>query len=153
MQFLWVFHWRPLLGRSFLASALEAQSAPLFFLISTLKNNRFTYTCNTYTHVFSIIVIHECIYYMSWIKIILCIILSNIISPNNLLLNLHLFILNMHVNFHANRMLFTIWFINSSLMHYFKLQILEFKQLINDMIIYIPCIGRWGHYQVSPGLI
>ena len=45
---------------------------------------------------------------MSWIQIILGIILNNVISPNNLLFNLHLFILNMHGNFHANWMLFTI---------------------------------------------
>ena len=30
-------------------------------------------------------------------------------------------------------MLFTIWSINSSFMHYFKLQKLEFKQLIDDI--------------------
>ena len=44
-------------------------------------------------------------------------------------------VLNMHVNFHANRMLFTILSINSFFMHYFKLQKLEFKQLIDNMII------------------
>ena len=34
-------------------------------------------------------------------------------------------------------MLFTIRFINSYFMHYFKLQKLEFKQLIDDMVINI----------------
>jgi len=36
---------------------------------------------------------------------------------------------------HINYMLFTIQSIKSSFMHYFKLQKLEFKQLINDMAI------------------
>ena len=37
---------------------------------------------------------------------------------------------------HTNRILFTIRFINSSFMHYFKLQKrLEFIQLIDDIII------------------
>ena len=36
---------------------------------------------------------------------------------------------------HANRMLFTIRYINSCFMHYFKLQKLEFKQLIDNMAI------------------
>ena len=52
--------------------------------------------------------------------------------PNNLLLNLYFenptvslhipYVLNMHVNFHANQMLFIICFINSFFVHYFKLQ-------------------------------
>ena len=54
----------------------------------------------------------------------------------NFAIRLHvLYILNMHVNFHINQMLFTIQFINSSFMHYFKLQKLEFIQLIGDMTI------------------
>ena len=71
--------------------------------------------------------------------------LSNITPPNNLLLNsyfknfivgLHvLYVLNMHNNIHANCLQFTIQSINSSFMHYFKLQKLEFKQLIDDMTI------------------
>ena len=36
---------------------------------------------------------------------------------------------------HTNRMLFTIRSINSSFMHYFKLQKFEFLQLIDDMTI------------------
>ena len=44
-----------------------------------------------------------------------------------------LYILNMHANFHTNWMLFTIRFINSSFMHYLKLQKLELIQLIDDM--------------------
>ena len=48
-----------------------------------------------------------------------------------------LYVLNMHVNFHANRMLFTILSINSFFMHYFKLQKLEFKQLIDNITIVI----------------
>ena len=46
-----------------------------------------------------------------------------------------LYVLNIHANFHTNRMLFTIRFINSSFMHYFKLQKLEFIQLIDNMTI------------------
>ena len=56
--------------------------------------------------------------------------------PNNLLMNLYfessivglhvLYVLNMHANFHINQILFTIQSINSSFMHYFKLQKLEF---------------------------
>ena len=48
-----------------------------------------------------------------------------------------LYVLNMHINFHANCMLFTILSINSFVMHYFKLQKLEFKQLIDNMTIVI----------------
>ena len=80
-----------------------------------------------------------------WVQVIPSIILSNVTPSNNLLLDsyfenstveLHiLYVLNMHANFHANQMQFTIRSINSSFMHYFKLQILEFKQLINDMTI------------------
>ena len=61
----------------------------------------------------------------------------NIISPNNLLLNLYfenltielyiLYVFNMHTNFYINQVLFTIQFINSYFMQYFKLQKLEFK--------------------------
>ena len=61
----------------------------------------------------------------------------NIISPNNLLLNLYfenltielyiLYVFNMHANFYINQVLFTIQFINSYFMQYFKLQKLEFK--------------------------
>ena len=46
-----------------------------------------------------------------------------------------LYILNMHANFHTNRMLFTIRSINLSCIHYFKLQKLIFLQLIDDMTI------------------
>ena len=41
----------------------------------------------------------------------------------------------MHTNIHANQLLFTIQFINSSFMHYIKLQRLKFKYLIDDMTI------------------
>ena len=41
----------------------------------------------------------------------------------------------MHTNIHANRLLFTIRPIDSYFSHYFKLQKLEFKQLIDDMTI------------------
>ena len=73
------------------------------------------------------------------------VILSNITLLIDLLLNLNLeivivglhilYIINMHTNFHVNRMLFTIISIISSAMHYFKLQKIEFKQLIDDMTI------------------
>ena len=55
---------------------------------------------------------------MSWVQVTLDVILSNITPPNNLLLNkyfenptveLHvIYVLNIHDNFHINRMLFTI---------------------------------------------
>ena len=73
------------------------------------------------------------------------VILSSVTPPNNLLLNsyfgnltvgLHvLYVFNMHANFHANRMLFTISSIYTFFMYYFKLQILKFKELIDDMTI------------------
>ena len=54
----------------------------------------------------------------------------------NLTIILHvLYVLNIHANFHINWMLFTIRFINSSFMHYFKLLKLEFKHLFDDMTI------------------
>ena len=43
----------------------------------------------------------------------------------------------MHVNFYTNKMLFTMRFINSYFMQYYKLQKLEFKQLIDDMAIHL----------------
>ena len=52
-------------------------------------------------------------------------------------------------NMHVNRMLFTIQSINSYFMHYFKLQKLEFKQLIDhDMIIdfLLSLICKYGEY-------
>ena len=68
-----------------------------------------------------------------WIQVTLGVTLSNVTPLNNLLLNLYfknltvelyvLYVLNIHANFHANRMLFTLWFINLS----FKVQKLEFK--------------------------
>ena len=54
----------------------------------------------------------------------------------NLTIGLHvLYVFNMHANFYANQMLFTILSINSFFIHYFKLQKLEFKQSIDDMVI------------------
>ena len=54
----------------------------------------------------------------------------------NFTVGLHiLYVLNMHVSFHTNQMLFTIRSINSYFMYYFKLQKLEFIQLIDHMII------------------
>ena len=71
--------------------------------------------------------------------------LSNITPSNDLLLNLYfknftvglhvLYVLNIHANFHNNWMLFIIQFINSSFIHYFKLQKFEFKQLIVEITI------------------
>ena len=71
--------------------------------------------------------------------------LINITPPNNLLINLYfenfivglhvLYVLNMCSKFHTNRMLFTIQSINSSFIHYLKLQKLEFIQLIDDITI------------------
>ena len=54
----------------------------------------------------------------------------------NSIVGLHvLYVLNMHANFHTIQMLFTICSIKSYFMHYFKLQKLEFIQLIDDMTI------------------
>ena len=68
---------------------------------------------------------------MSCIKVTFNIILSNVTLPNNLLMNLYfenfivglhiLYVLNMHVKFYTNQMLFIIRSINSSFIHYFKL--------------------------------
>ena len=65
--------------------------------------------------------------------------------PNNLLYNSYiknsiirlnfLYVLNINTNIHVNQLLFIIRFINSFFIHYFKLQKLEFKQLIDDMTI------------------
>ena len=69
----------------------------------------------------------------------------NITPPNYLLMNLYfvnftiglhvLCVLNMHAKFHINQMLFTIRSINSSFIHYFKLQKLKFIELIDNMNI------------------
>ena len=69
----------------------------------------------------------------------------NVTPPNYLLMNLYfvnftvglhvLCVLNMHAKFHTNQMLFTIRSINSSFIHYFKLQKLKFIQLIDNMNI------------------
>ena len=79
------------------------------------------------------------------VQVTLDVTLKNVTPSNNLLLNsyfenptvgLHvLYDLNMYVNFHANQMQYTIWSINSSFMHYFKLLKLESRQLIDDMTI------------------
>ena len=61
----------------------------------------------------------------------------------NLTIELYvLYVINIHANFHVNWMLFTILSINSSFMHYFKQQKLEFKQLIDDTTINFlsPCV-------------
>ena len=56
----------------------------------------------------------------------------------NFSVELHiLYVLNMHANFHVNWMLFTIQSINSSFMHCFNLQKLEFKHMIDDMVYLI----------------
>ena len=59
-----------------------------------------------------------------------------------------LYVFNIHANFHINWMLFTIWSINSYFMYYFKLQKLEFKQLIDDMAINLwsPWNFAYGEY-------
>ena len=71
------------------------------------------------------------IYIYSWVQVTPGVTLSNVTPPNNLLMNLYfenfivglhvLYLLNMHINFHINWMLFTIRSIYSSFMHYFKL--------------------------------
>ena len=78
---------------------------------------------------------------MGWVQVILGVTLSNVILSNNLLLNsyfknstVELYVLNMHTNIH-DQLSFIIRSINSFFFHYFKIQKLEFKQLIDDMII------------------
>ena len=66
--------------------------------------------------------------------------LSNIKQLNNFLLNLYfensiIRSHDMHTNFHVSWIFFTILSINLSFMHYFKLQKLEFEQLIDNMTI------------------
>ena len=82
---------------------------------------------------------------MSWVQVTLSVTLNNVTPSNNLVYNsyfenhtveLHvLYILNIHANFHVNWILFIIRSINSTFMCYFKLQKLEYKQLIDDMAI------------------
>ena len=69
---------------------------------------------------------------MSWVQVTPGVTLNNITPSNNLLMNLYfenstvglhvLYDLNMHANFHTNRILFTIQSINSYFMHYLKLK-------------------------------
>ena len=61
---------------------------------------------------------------------------TSIVNNNSTIVGLHvLYGLNIHANFHTNQIQFTILFINSYFMHYFKLLKLESRQLINDMAI------------------
>ena len=48
-----------------------------------------------------------------------------------------LYVLNIHVKFHINRILFSIQFVYSSFMYNFKLKKIEFKNLIDDVTIYL----------------
>ena len=83
--------------------------------------------------------------YIGWVQVIPGVTLSNVTPPNNLLQHSYfenltvelyvLYVLNIHANFYLNWMLFVIQSVNSFLMHYFKLQKLKFKQLIDDMTI------------------
>ena len=82
---------------------------------------------------------------MNWIQVTHSITLNNITPPSNFLMNLYfenstvglhvLYVLNIHANFHTNRMLFTIQFHKLSFYALFKLQKLEFIQLTDDMAI------------------
>ena len=83
--------------------------------------------------------------YQGWVQLTPGVTLSNVTPLNNLLQNsyfenftveLHVvYVFNILANFHVNWIFFTIRSINSSFMHYFKLQKIEFKQLIVDMTI------------------
>ena len=56
----------------------------------------------------------------------------------------------MHANFYTNQMLFTIRSINSYFIQYSKLQKLEFKKLINDMVIdlcHLEILQIWKIYK------
>ena len=82
---------------------------------------------------------------MGLVQVIPGVTLNNITPPNNLLLNSYfenltiglyvLYAFNMHASCHTNQILFTIRSINSYFMQYYKLQKLEFKQLIDNMTI------------------
>lgn len=48
-----------------------------------------------------------------------------------------LYVFNTHVKFHINWISFTIQFVYSSFMYNFKLQKIEFKNLIDDITIYL----------------
>ena len=75
---------------------------------------------------------------MDSVQVIHVVTLNNITQLyfENLIVGLYdLYTLNMYVNFHINHMLFNIRSINSYFIHYFKLQKLDFKQLIYNMTI------------------
>ena len=75
----------------------------------------------------------------TWCNSKQCYITNNLLLNSyfgNLTIGLHvLYIFNMLANFHANRILLTISFINTFFIYNFKLQKLEFKQLIDDIAI------------------
>ena len=49
----------------------------------------------------------------------------------NLIVEFHvLYVLNMYINFHSNKMLFTIWLINLFFIHNFRLQKLEILRFV-----------------------
>ena len=82
---------------------------------------------------------------MDWVHLTPGITLNNVTQPNNLLLNSYfkiftvelyvIYVLNMHTNINVNQLLFTIRSIISHFIHYFKLKIIEFKQLIDNITI------------------
>ena len=84
-------------------------------------------------------------YILDWVQVTPSITLNNVTQPNNLLLNSYfkiftielyvLYVLNMHTNINVNQLLFTIRSIISHFIHYFKLKIIEFKQLIDNITI------------------
>ena len=85
------------------------------------------------------------IYIYGWFQVRFDVTLNNVTQSNNLLKNLYfenftvrlhvLYVVKMQAKIHSNRMLFTIRSIYSSFIHYFKLQKLEFTQLMDDMTI------------------
>ena len=127
------------------SSYLQTSFCSLYFIIVQLKLiHTYIHTyIHTHTHIYiNIYRERERERGRGQVQVTPNVIESNVTPPNNLLKNLYfenstveLHVLNMHANFHTNRMLFTIQFINSSFMHYFKLQKFEYIQLIDDMTI------------------
>ena len=53
------------------------------------------------------------------------------VNFENLIVKFHvLYVLNMYINFHSNKMLFTIWLINLFFIHNFRLQKLEILRFV-----------------------
>ena len=100
---------------------------------------------HTYIYIYTHTHTHIYLYILYWVQVTPSITLNNVTQPNNLLLNSYfkiftielyvLYVLNMHTNINVNQLLFIIRSIISHFIHYFKLKIIEFKQLIDNITI------------------